>query len=206
MTAAFAAMTFVPLIVLGDTFLTLWVGSALAAQGTLALRLLLLSGYLSTLTATLTVPLLVGTGHIRDFTLYNILRSAVIVVGCVLLIRPLGIAGAATAWLLAGIFDVGFQVIAVRRYVQMSLVTLIRGAYLKPILLGLVLAALAALGRPLAHSWLGLASVVGGLEAVYVAVGFWIGIFGETERRAIVGLWLQATLVARRFQNQHKTL
>ena len=110
-------------------------------------------------------------------------------VGCVLLIRPLGIEGAGLALLLSNIVNVIYLIIVLNRYLQISLISLLRMAYLKPITLGFVLAGLAFLLRPMAGTWLGLIMVSAGLEIFFVGVGYLIGVFGETEKRAIKGLW-----------------
>jgi peptidoglycan biosynthesis protein MviN/MurJ (putative lipid II flippase) len=108
--------------------------------------------------------------------------------GCVLLIRPLGIEGAALSVLLSNIVNVIYLVIVLKRYLQISLVFLFRMAYLKPIMLGFVLAGLSYLLRPLAGTWSGFILVGIALEIFFVGVGYLIGIFGETEKRAILGL------------------
>jgi len=187
--AALATMVFVPLLLLGDAFFTIWVGRSFANQAGTTLHLLLLSGYVSTLAITLGSAVAVGTGHIRDYTLYSLLRSAVIVVLCALLIRPLGIAGAGVAWLAAAGVDVIFQFIVVREYLRMSVWPLMRFAYFKPILLGCAMALLSWFIRPFAYSWPGMFAIVGALEAAYIVAGYRMGIFGETEKRAVLGLW-----------------
>jgi len=48
------------------------------------------------------------------------------------------------------------------------------------------------LARPLATSWIGLGVVGAGLSLLYIAAGYWIGVFGETEKRALTVLWQMA--------------
>jgi hypothetical protein len=56
-------------------------------------------------------------------------------------------------------------------------------------MLGLVLAIIALFFRPWAASWVGLIIVSVVLEIFFVIVGYIIGIFGDTEKRALLGLW-----------------
>jgi O-antigen/teichoic acid export membrane protein len=187
--AGLANMIFIPLLVLGDVFLTLWIDIDFADKASGVFRLLLLSGYLGILTATLINNVVVGTGHIKEFTIYNSVRAVSLGLGCIFLIRPFGIEGAGLAVLLANIVNVIYLVIVLRRFLQIPLSFLLRTAYLKPIMLGLVLAIIALFFRPWAASWVGLIIVSVVLEIFFVIVGYIIGIFGDTEKRALLGLW-----------------
>jgi len=185
---ALAGMIFVPLFVLGDIFLALWVPS-IAGQAAVVLRLLTLASYLGTLSASLNNGVVIGMGHIRQFTIYVTFRSIVLGGLCFLLIRPFGLEGAGWALLVTVVVDGGFLFFALRNYLQISPLVIFKAAYLKPMVFSVVLGAVVWLARPLAHSWLGLTGVVGLLELIYISVGYWIGIFGETEKRAVAGLW-----------------
>lgn len=186
--AGLATMIFIPLIMLGDIFLTLWVGADFAGKASGVFRLLLLSSYVGVLTTTLTNNVIVGTGHIREFTIYNCFRAVSLGVGCVLLIRPFGIEGAGLALLLSNIVNVIYLIVVLHLYIQISIWSLLRTAYVKPLLLGFALAAIAVLFRPLAGTWLGLCMVGIALEIVFVVFAYILGVFGETEKRAIFGL------------------
>jgi hypothetical protein len=100
----------------------------------------------------------------------------------------LGLEGAGWALLLTCSVDVVFLIIVLRRYLQIAPLQLFERAYLKPMMLGIGLASLAFLLRPFATSWLGLGLVGAALAAVYLVAGFAIGVFGETEKRAVLGL------------------
>ncbi len=190
--AALAGLIFIPLFVLGDSFLAIWTPS-IAAQAAGVLRLLALAGYIGTLTASLSNNVMVGLGKMRQFTIYTTIRAVVLATFCFIFIRPWGLKGGGWALLLTCSVDVVYLVIVLRRYLGIRPVVLFRVAYLKPIALGIVLAALAFVIRPLASSWIGLGMAGATLGSFYVAVGYWIGVFGETEKRALVGLWQIAT-------------
>ncbi|MDD5467777.1 MAG: oligosaccharide flippase family protein [Anaerolineales bacterium] len=189
--AALAGFVFIPLLVLGDSFLMLWTPT-IVAQVASVLRLLMLAGYLSILTTGVVNNVVLGLGRMKQFTIYTTIRWVTLAVFFVLLIRPLGLEGAALALLLTCGVDVVYFVIALRRYLQISPLELFQKAYLKPIALSVVLGALSFLARPLATSWIGLGMVGAGLGLFYVVVGYWVGVFGETEKRAVVGLWQMA--------------
>jgi len=42
--------------------------------------------------------------------------------------------------------------------------------------------------RPLAASWVGLGCVFAGLSFSYIIIGYWFGVYGETEKRAVIGI------------------
>jgi len=190
--AALAGLVFIPLFVLGDLFLTLWTPT-ISAQAAGVLRLLVLAGYIGTLTATLPNNVMVGLGKIRQFTVYTAIPAIVLAAFCVIFIRPLGIDGAGWALLLACSVDVGYFIITLRSYIKIGTMRFLQQAYLKPILLGIGFTGLSFLMRPIANTWLGLGLACGILGIIYVVVGFIIGVFGETEKRAVVGLWKTIT-------------
>jgi len=128
----------------------------------------------------------------KQFTINTAIRWVTLAALFVLLIRPLGVEGAAWALLLTCRVDLVYLVIVLRRYLQISTLEPFQKAYLKPIVLSVILGALAFLGRPLAVSWIGLGTVGAGLGVFYVVVGYLAGVFGETEKRAVVGLWQMA--------------
>jgi len=188
---ALAGMIFVPLFVLGDIFLVLWVPT-IAGQAAGVLRLLTVAAYLGTICVSLTNSVIIGMGHIRQFTIYASIRGIVLAVWCVLMIRPFGLVGAAWALLLTEIVDVIYLIVALRNYLQISPLALFRIAYLKPMALSAALGTLAFLARPLIASWIGLGVVGAGLSVFYIVAGYWIGVFGETEKRALTVLWQMA--------------
>jgi O-antigen/teichoic acid export membrane protein len=190
--AALAGLIFIPILVLGDLFLSLWVPTiALSAGG--VLRLLALAGYAGTLTATLPNNVMVGLGKMRQFTIYGAIRAAVLAGSCFILIRPLGLEGAGWALLFTCSVDVVYLIIVLRRYLHIPPAQLLMHAYLRPMMLAFAFAGLAYLLRPLAISWLGLSLVGGILVSIYVIAGFSISIFGATEKRAVAEMWHMVT-------------
>jgi len=187
--AALASIVFVPILVLGDVFLSLWIGPSTAAKASGVLYLLALAGYLGMFATTLLNFIVVATGHIGTYTIYALARAGTISLGYVLLIPLFGIEGAGVAVLLGNGIEWIFFTFALRRYLHIAPRTIFQVAYLRPLLLAAGMAGIAFLLRPLATSWVGLGLVVIGLEFLYVVAGFGMGVFGETEKRAVLGLW-----------------
>ena len=185
---ALAGLIFIPLFVLGDLFLAVWT-PGIAAQAAGVLRLLTLAGYIGTLTASLPNSVMVGFGKMRQFTIYTTIRAIILAASCFIFIRPLGIEGAGWALLFTCSVDVVYFVIFLCRYVQISPSLLLQKAYLKPILLGVAFAALTFLCRPFAISWIGFGAIGVGLLVIYITVGFVVGVFGESEKRALIILY-----------------
>ncbi|MGA2775467.1 MAG: oligosaccharide flippase family protein [Candidatus Omnitrophota bacterium] len=185
---ALAGLVFIPLFVLGDLFLTLWTPT-ISAKAAGVLQLLALAGYIGTLTTTLPNNMMVGLGKMRQFTIYATIRAVALAAFCFIFIRPLGIEGAGWALLFTCSVDVIYFVIFLRRYIQISPSLLLQKAYLKPVLLGVAFAALTFLCRPFAISWIGFGAVGIGLLVIYIKVGFIVGVFGESEKRATMILY-----------------
>jgi O-antigen/teichoic acid export membrane protein len=185
---ALAGLIFIPLFILGDLFLEVWTPS-IAMQAAGVLRLLALAGYIGTLTASLTNSMMVGLGKMRQFTTYTTIRAAVLAAFCFIFIRPLGLIGAGWALLLTCVVDIIYLILVLRLYLQIEPWQLFRRAYLKPIMLGIGFSGLVFLLRPFATSWIGLGLVGGVLGLVYTIACFAVGVFGETEKQALLGLW-----------------
>lgn len=188
---ATAGMIFCPLLVFGDIFLVLWVPT-IAAESVGVLRLLTVAGYLGTLSISLTSSVVVGMGYMREFTIYSIIRGVVMSASCVLLIRPFGLIGAGCAALLTVIVaDFVFLMFVLHNYLKLSVVVLWRTAYRGSIVLSLCLSLLFWLTRQWGWvaTWLGLMTMITLFEITYISIGFRMRVFGDTEKRALRGLW-----------------
>jgi O-antigen/teichoic acid export membrane protein len=195
--AALAGLVFIPLFVLGGHFLGLWTPT-ISTKAVGVLRLLALAGYVGTLMAALPNNVMVGLGRMREFTIYATIRAMALAGLCLILIRQFGMVGAGWAALATCSVDIVYFVIVLRRYVQIAPLDLLRKAYSRPIMLGIGFSGLAYLMRPMATSWLGLGVSGVVLCSTYGVVAFYYGVFGATEKRAIVGLWNSArSLVSR---------
>lgn len=189
---ALCCMTFFPLIIFGESFMQLWVGPAVAEQAALVLILLAISTLITTLLLALLNFINVGIGQVRAFTIWSFCRMVVIGGGCLLFLPSLGIAGAGVAFLISNIVDVIYAHISFHKYLAMSLSGLVRTAYWKPIALGLLLAVPALAVRPYSGGWINLIAFIGLYLLVYTGLAFRLGIFGETEKEALLGIWSSA--------------
>lgn len=186
--AALSCGVFIPLIVLGDVFMTLWIPS-ISERAEFVLRLLAMAGLIGSITASLTNCILIGMGGIKYFTIYSAVRCAALTLFLAMFINMFGMNGAGWAMLATCIIDVAYFIVIIRHYLNIPIKKLFLTAYLKPFILGGILGVLAFIVRPLAMSWIGFGSVCIMIILVYVTIGYNIGVFGETEKRAAIGLW-----------------
>jgi O-antigen/teichoic acid export membrane protein len=185
---ALANMVFIPVIIFGDLFITLWVGPNIGDKTKHVLVLLSLSGYLSTLFVSLPNNIAVGTGRIKQFTIYGTIRAIVLGVGCYILIKPMGLEGAGLALLLTNIVDLFFLMIVLKYYLSISPLNLFKSAYLLPIIIGVILALCLFFLRSIAHTWLGFILSISLFESLYIFISFKTGVFGITEKNLILNL------------------
>ena len=183
--SALTSMVFIPILIFGDLFITLWVGPEIGYQTRHILTILALSGVFSTLFISLSNNIIVGIGRIKQFTQYCTVRAVVLAIGCFLLIKPFGIEGAGFALLLTNIVDLIFLIIVLKNYLFISPSYLFKAAYLTPLSIGLIMAICTLFLRPFAHTWMGLILSIGLFEILYITISYKLGVFGETEKRVI---------------------
>jgi O-antigen/teichoic acid export membrane protein len=183
--AALAGVIFIPLFILGDYFFKLWTPS-IAMQVGGVFRLLCVAGYIGTLTTTLPNNIMVGLGRIRQFTIYTTIRSVVLAIFCFIFISSFGLVGAGWALLFTCIVDIVWFGFVLLRYLQItSIGHFLLKAYLKPLILTVGIVIVTFLLSPFAATWLGLILVGIAISVTFVFFGFIIGVFGETEKRAL---------------------
>lgn len=183
--AALSGVIFIPLIILGNTFFKLWTPSiAMQVEG--VFKLLCIAGYIGTITATLPNSIMVGIGKIRQFTIYLTIRSIVLSISCIIFIHALGLIGAGWALLITCLVDIIWFGIVLLRYLKISsLGYFLFKVYLKPFILTGGIAVVTLFLGQFSVSWLGLIAVGIAISLTFVLFGFLIGVFGETEKRAL---------------------
>jgi len=182
-----AGMIYFPIFILGDIILFKWVPS-IAQSSAGVLHLLLLAGYIGTIMVTIANHVMVGLGYMRQFTIYSTIRAIVLAISCFFFIPSMGVMGAGWALLITSSVDVVFFAIVLKRFLKISFLQIMVRAYFKPIALSASLGLIIWLSRPFIHSWTILFGVIAIYEFLYISIGYWIGVFGETEKRAIIGL------------------
>ncbi len=183
-----ACMIFIPLLIFGQPFMNLWVGRGVEEQTRVVLVLLTISFFLSTLFVTLPNNIAVGTGRIKQFTIYSAFRAVVLGTGCLFLIRPYGLKGAGMALLLTNLVDLSFLIVVLKYYLRISPFNLFLSAYFFPLIIGACLGFLAMFLRPISGTWIGLISSVIVFEVLYITIGIIGGLFNQTEKIALKNL------------------
>jgi len=127
----------------------------------------------------------IAMNGMRFFTSYAVIRSVIMAIGFCLLIRPLGIEGAALGVLSAGVVDIVYLSISLRKYMDVKFTDIALKSYAKPILLGMISASVIYYNRPLITDWLSflLAGIV--YSVLFLILGFAIKVLGEEEKRMI---------------------
>jgi len=161
----------VPIVILvmidGPAFMGIWIGPEYEQQGGAVLLFLCLA-YLSELFQPLLWSLFIGVGRLNLLVGNSSAMSALIVVLTFLFIKPFGISGAALATAVAfGAGQVLFT-IAVARQLSMSLPAVLHRIHLRPLVLGVIFAALAFAGRSLVGTGSYLALLAGALPAAAI--------------------------------------
>ena len=88
------------------------------------------------------------------FTIYILVRGIFMMIGFVVLIKPLGLNGAALSVLLACICDIMYLAIALNKVLHLNLLDLIKSSFVKPIILGILCGLIIYCGKSLITSWI----------------------------------------------------
>lgn len=184
--AGLSSMIFIPVIIFGDIFITLWIGPEIGEKTKYIIILLASSAFLSTLFSSLPNNIAVGTGKIKQFTVYATIRSIILALGLLMMIKPLDIEGAGFAFLIANIADFFFLIFVIKYYLKISPNKIFKSAYLTPIVIGIIIAFFLQFLRPITDSWIVLILLIGLYELLYIFIGFKAGVFGDTEKKIIL--------------------
>lgn len=199
--AIISSLLFMPLLLFGDKFLTLWVGKEISDEGRLVLLFLTLANYSIALSNLIINSFIVGIGQLRFFTIYAITKGIIMGLGCALFIKPYGIAGAGVAMIVSCVPDYIFFLVTTKKFLQLSAFELIIKAYFKPVFLSLFLGFGFFFMRPLADTWFGLVAVCTIFIFIYLGMGFIIKMYDETEKRIFSALWNTLTVKVKIKQN-----
>jgi O-antigen/teichoic acid export membrane protein len=184
-----SCMIFIPMFVFGNSFMLIWVGKTVSSQTKTVLMLLTASFFLSTLFVALPNNIAVGTGRIRQFTVYCMFRAVVLGLSCLVFIKPFGLNGAGFALILTNAVDLVFLIIVLKRFLKLSPYALFLSAYYPPLVLGIILAIVSFFIRPISCSWVGLIVAIGLFDIIYLVISFKINIFGEAEKLVIKNIF-----------------
>ncbi|MEM3362576.1 MAG: oligosaccharide flippase family protein [Candidatus Anstonellaceae archaeon] len=179
---------FIPLFVFADKFLILWVPS-IADKAFFVFRLLIISAYISTLTTAISNSIMIGLGKIREFTTYTVIRAILLTIFCIILIKPYGLEGAGLALFFVCFVDIVYFKIFCRYYLKLEFIYVIKNTFLKPILLGIIMATILFLIHPFVLTWIEICLMIGISSFVYLIICFLVGILGEIEKNIILNFW-----------------
>lgn len=191
--AKISVSMFVPVFVLADIILTLWVGQDIANQSTQVFRILLVSGFFASFSifAAAVIP---GLGRFRVFTVYTVVKAMVMVVCGIVLIPLWGIIGAGMAVLVGGIVETAYTFFALSHYLHLNWISLIWYSYAPTLALGAVQAVLVYVLRPFCISWPGMVAVCMSSSLFFYGVAYRLGLFQEAERRVLMSIWRRTKL------------
>lgn len=186
--ALLAVYFFSFIIVMGDKFVTLWVGDVIAGEIALALIILSCSFMISSILCGILNNIVVAMNGIKDFTLYITLRSGIMAIGFAVLIKPFGIEGAAFGVLIGNIIDMGYFLLATEKYIQIPTFTIIKMSYLRPwLLLGIFMPPLFLI-RNYMNSWNSFFLVGALYTASFIIVALLVKAIDNKERLLIFSL------------------
>jgi O-antigen/teichoic acid export membrane protein len=182
---ALSAMLYIPIFIFAKTILRLWVGVEISNEADVLLSYLMIAGFLGTIFATNVGTLMIGIGHVKEFTIYSISKSIVNSLLFILFIKRYGIEGAGLTLLLTTLLDFAVLLFALNKYLCIDVTEYLRKVYPLPVCLG------AAIGLPffffsnIVNGWLTLVMALALYEVSYLVLGFLFGVFGETEKKAL---------------------
>jgi O-antigen/teichoic acid export membrane protein len=187
--ASLSCLLYVPLMLFGDKFLTLWVGRSIGDSGSVVLVLLGLATWSSCLSNIVINSYVLGIGQIRVYAIWAITRGIVMTIGCLFWIKPLGIEGAGLSLLLTCIIDYIYFYFVVKTFLQIPIMRIMLRAYVKPISISILLLGGGYFVRPFINDWFSLVIACAGIVFTYLSLGFAVAMFGESEKKAVFSLF-----------------
>lgn len=184
-TSVIASFFFSFLIVVGDRFIYLWIDSEFAAQAQTALLILSIAYFISVISTTIMNNFLVAMNGIRLFTSYSIIRSSFMAFGFVLMIKPLGLTGAALGVLIAGFCDIAYLFVCLKYYIRVNFQSIAIQCYIKPALLGITAGTIVYLKKVLIVDWFSFVISGLGYSILFLILGIVLKVFGEKEKAII---------------------
>jgi len=184
-TNVIASFFFSFLIVAGDRFIYLWIDSEFALQAQTTLLILSIAYFINVVSSTIMNNFLVAMNGMRLFTIYGIIRSSFMALGFVLLIKPLGLIGAALGVLIAGFCDIVYLLFCLKRYLQIDFLSIAIRCYGIPVLLGVLSGTMVYLSKSLIVDWLSFVISGIGYSVLFLILGIALKVFGEREKEFV---------------------
>lgn len=177
-----STLVFIPFIVLGDKVISLWISEEIARGSHDALIILSCSFYLTTCLNVAMNSFLVGIGQLKKVAYFNFMRGLCLLIGFLLLIKPLGIEGAAAAYVISNLVDVIYVAWMAKKNLMVRFDKLIVSSYLTSFLLGAMLGFILYSLRDYINSWMEIIVSMSLFAVVFVTLVFVTGALGKPER------------------------
>jgi len=191
-----STLIFIPFIICGDIFLTLWINPIVSSQNQEVLFFLTVAFYINSCLTIGLNAVVVGSGQLKYFTFYGVGRGVCLFIGFLLLVKPFGINGAGYAYISTLLLDFGFTFYTIKSKLNFDLKQVILVGYVKPILIGFVLGFIMLLVKTWITTWTELIGIVTAYWIVYFILGYLIGLVDEKEKiliksllKKIMNLW-----------------
>lgn len=181
-------LSFLPFIIWGKWFISLWISPSMAAQCGDLMFYLAISFYL---TASITIGLnafLAGLGNIKLITVGNLTKSLGLFIGFLFAIKPFGLKGASFVYLVANIIDIVYMIWIIEKYFNMKFYSLFSQVYLKLIILAIALGSAMFLFSNKLHTWFGLISALFLFGIAFVSGALLLGLFSKREKDLVIGI------------------
>jgi len=185
-----SCVIYLPLFLLGQSFLTLWIGEEFAIKTIFTFDILLLASFITLIFTAVMNSTMMGIGRVDVFTYYMIIKMIVFVMWCFFLIPSAGIEGAALSVLITCLVDVIYFGVVILRYLQIQFTYLFFKSYFKPLSLLLILCLVNMLFEKSIDSWLLLLSLFFVITAILVLLFLLFGVIHKKERDGMKKLLL----------------
>jgi O-antigen/teichoic acid export membrane protein len=183
-----ATLGFIPFIVMGDKFIALWINQDLALENQTVLCMLLVAFYLNTCFTTGLNAFIVGIGRLKYFTVYAIIRSIVLFIGFLVLIKFFGINGAGLSYLCSLLIDLIYVFFSLKNVLKFSIISSMRQSFLVPFIIGIVLGSILFFAKQWITSWITLIIAFSAFGLLYLLFAFFFGVIDEKERNAMLSV------------------
>jgi len=118
-----STLVFVPLLVLGDSLLRLWLGVETEIKVLTTFYLLAFAELIQVILTALITSIMLGIGRVDQYTLYSIIRLCVLSFLCVLLIPKFGYEGAALGMLITSIVDLVYFLMVLKIHLKIKVIS-----------------------------------------------------------------------------------
>jgi len=194
--AAMTCIAYGALFLFGTHFLSLWVGDKIAAQVSVVFPLLIISAMITQLCSYLLNATVVGSGRLRLYFGFTFTKAVLLACALLLFVRYFSLAGAGWAYLIAGMAEVVYLIVAIRSILQIPFKQFLWEVYTKPVVLTMVLCVAFWPMRDIANTWL-LLAVSCTLFVTILGSGFIL--LRIIDPKDIVWLWQSSKSIFLRF-------